>query len=111
MKVVGTALAVAVGFVLPGVLAGTLTSTAATGPATVRITDRQTRVVRVDTGKPGRTPGDMEIVNALVYNQRVTPRALGHSETVCTFTIGINRSCQGTVFLPKGKLMVAGVLR
>jgi hypothetical protein len=111
MKVVGTALAVAVGMVLGGTLIGTLTSNAATGPATVRITDKQTRVIRVDVGKRGRTPGDMEIINALVYNQRVTPRALGHSEYVCTYTIGINRACQGTVFLPKGKLMVAGVLR
>ena len=40
------------------------------------------------------------------------PRALGqYYELVCTFTIGINRSCNGTIFLPKGKLVVAGVLR
>jgi hypothetical protein len=111
MKLVGTAIAVAVGVILGGTLIGTLSSNAATGPATIRITDKQTRVVRVDLGKRGRTAGDVEIVNALVYNQRVTPRALGHSETVCTYTIGINRSCQGTVFLPKGKLVVAGILR
>ena len=111
MKVVGTTLAVAVGIVLAGTLMETLTSRAATGPAVVRITDRQTRIARVDLGRRGRTPGDMEVVNALVYNLRITSRALGHSEVVCTYTIGINRSCQGTVFLPKGKLMVAGVLR
>jgi hypothetical protein len=111
MKVVGTTLAVAVGIVLAGALIGTLTSKAATGPATVRITDRQTGIAHVDSGRRGRTPGDVEVINSLVYNQRVTPRALGHSEYVCTYTIGINRSCLGTVFLPKGKLMVAGVLR
>jgi hypothetical protein len=111
MKVVGTTLAVAVGLLLAGTLLETMTSNAATGPAVVRITDKQTRMWRVDVGRRGRTPGDMEIVNALVYNQRITRRALGHSETVCTYTVGINRSCQGTVFLPKGKLMVAGILR
>jgi hypothetical protein len=111
VKAVGRPLAVAVGFVLVGALIGTLTSSAATGPATVRVTDRQTNVFRVDIGGRGRTPGDMEVINALVYNQRITRRALGHSEFVCTYTIGINRSCQGTVFLPKGKLMVGGILR
>ena len=111
MKVVGTTLAVAVAIVVAGTVMETLTSNAATGPAIVRITDRQTKLSRVDVGRRGRTPGDMEIINALVYNQRITSRALGHSETVCTYTVGINSSCQGTVFLPKGKLMVAGVLR
>lgn len=111
MQAVGRTLAVAVVSVLAGTLIATLTSNAATGPATVRVTDRQTEIHRVDVGKRGRTPGDMEIINSLVYNQRITQRALGHSEVVCTYTIGINRSCQGTVFLPKGKLVVAGVLR
>jgi hypothetical protein len=111
MKAVARGIAVAVGFVLVGTLIGALSSSAATGPATVRITDRQTDLFKIDVGRRGRTPGDMEVVNALVYNQRITRRALGHSEFVCTYTIGINRSCQGTVFLPKGKLMVGGVLR
>jgi hypothetical protein len=111
VKVVGRTLAVAVGFILVGTLIAALTSSAATGPANVRITDRQTSIARVDVGRSGRGPGDMEVINALVYNQRITPRPLGHSEFVCTYTIGINRSCQGTVFLPKGKLMVGGVLR
>lgn len=104
-------LVAALGLVVAAILVQTLTGNAATGPATVRITDRQTQVARVDVGRQGRTPGDMEIFNSLVYNQRVTPRPLGHSEFVCTYTIGINRSCQGTIFLPKGKLMVGGVLR
>ena len=47
---------------------------------------------------------------SLVFNRRLTPRALGHYELVCTFTI-ISRSYNGTIFLPKGKLVVAGVLR
>jgi hypothetical protein len=111
MQLVARTLAVAVGLVLGGVLIDTLTTSAATGPATIRITDRQTSIARVDVGRRGRSAGDMQIVSALVFNLRVTPRALGHFESVCTFTVGINRSCTGTIFLPKGKLVVAGVLR
>jgi hypothetical protein len=111
MHLVGRTLAVAVGLVLGGVLIETITSSAATGPATIRITDRQTSISRIDVGRGGRSAGDMEIVSSLVFNRRLTPRALGHYELVCTFTIGINRSCNGTIFLPKGKLVVAGVLR
>ena len=111
MRSLGKGLAVAVGFVLVGTLIGTLTSSAATGPAIIRVTDRQTDIWRVDVGRRGRTPGDMEVINALVFNRRITQRALGHTEIVCTYTVGINRSCQGTVFLPKGKLIVGGVLR
>src|SRR4029079_16809922 len=73
--------------------------------------DRQAGISRIDLGSRGRTPGDIEIVNALLYNQQITPRALRHSQYVCTYTVGINRSCQGTIFLPKGKLIVAGVIR
>jgi hypothetical protein len=86
-------------------------SEAATGPATIRITDRQTSFTRADVGRAGRSPGDVEVSNALVFNRRITPRPLGHYELICTYTVGINRSCSGTIFLPRGKLMVAGTLR
>jgi hypothetical protein len=83
-------------------------SDAATGPATIRVTTREVRYQRVDLGPRGRTPGDVEIVTALIYNRRVTPRSLGHLELVCTFTVGPSRMCQGAIFLPKGKLVVGG---
>jgi hypothetical protein len=86
-------------------------SAAGTGPAQIRITSTQVRYVRVDVGKPGRTPGDMEIITQLLYNKRITERAIGHSEFVCTFTIDISRSCRATYFLPRGKLVVGGSLR
>jgi hypothetical protein len=53
----------------------------------------------------------MEIENALVYNRRITPRALGHIEFVCTFTVGLNRNCRGTLFMPRGKIVVGGTMR
>jgi hypothetical protein len=83
-------------------------SDAATGPATIRVTTREVRYQRVDTGVRGRTPGDMEIVTALIYNRRVTQRAIGHLELVCTFTIRPSRTCQGAIFLPRGKLVIGG---
>jgi hypothetical protein len=86
-------------------------SHAATGPAQIRITTKQVRYVRVDSGRSGRSPGDMEIIAHLLYNRRITPRALGHSEFVCTFTLDISRSCRATFFLPRGTLVVGGSLR
>jgi hypothetical protein len=84
---------------------------AGTGPAQIRITNRQVELVKVDVGTSGRSPGDLEIVNQLLYNRRITRTSIGHAEFVCTYTIGINRNCQGTFFLPRGKLFVGGTLR
>jgi len=83
-------------------------SEAATGPATIRITNKQVRYERVDLGRRGRTPGDTEVIVQLIYNQRVTPRAIGHAELVCTFTLDTSRSCRGTIFLPRGQIVVGG---
>jgi hypothetical protein len=86
-------------------------SEAATGPAQIRLTSKQVLYQRVDDGRSGRSPGDTEIMVQLLFNKGVTPKALGHSEFVCTFTIDVSRSCRGTFLLPKGKLVVGGALR
>ena len=79
-------------YLLAGVLVGLVVvsswerdSEAATGPATIRITNVQDTVVRVDVGAKGKSPGDMEIVRQRLYNQRVTSRSIGRSELLCTF--------------------------
>jgi hypothetical protein len=105
-------------FLLAGVLVGIVavspwegSSTAATGPATIRITNVQDTVVRVDVGAKGKSPGDMEIIRQRLYNQRVTERSIGRSEVVCTFMDRRRaRVCRGTYFLPKGRLIVGGSL-
>src|SRR6266513_2467575 len=79
-----------------------------TGPGTIRITGREVDDTRVDVGKRGRTPGDAEIIREQLFNTRITPRTIGHSEMVCTFTVRSSRNCSGTYFLPKGKIVVAG---
>ena len=78
------------------------------GPGTIRITSREVKNTRVDVGRRGLSPGDLEIMRALLYNTRVTPKAIGHSEVVCTFVVKTSRNCNGTYFLPRGKIVVSG---
>ena len=107
-----------IGSLFAGVLVGMLVvspweggSNAATGPATISITDVQDSVVRVDVGEKGKSPGDMEIIRQRLYNQRVTERSIGRSELVCTFVDRRRaRVCRGTYFLPRGRIVVGGSL-
>jgi hypothetical protein len=85
-------------------------SQAATGPATIRITNRQVKYTRIDVAPRGRTAGDSEIILQLVYNRRVTQRPIGRAELICTYTRDVARSCRGTVFLPNGQLVIGGSL-
>jgi hypothetical protein len=104
-----------VGWVLMGAIVGILAvgpwqsrSEAGTGPATIRITDRQQAMTRVDVGRSGKSPGDMEVVSSRVF-QRGTGARIGRSELLCTFVDSVrSRSCRGTYTLPKGKLVVGG---
>jgi hypothetical protein len=83
-------------------------SEAATGPATIRITDRELAVTRVDVGAHGISPGDMEIVRLRLL-ERGTRTTIGRAELLCTFMDSVrSRVCRGTYFLPKGKLVVGG---
>jgi hypothetical protein len=86
-------------------------SEAATGPATIRITDREVQVTRIDVGAHGTSPGDTEIIRQQLFNLRLTSKAIGHSELVCTFVDSKRmRVCRGTYVLPKGKVVVGGSL-
>jgi hypothetical protein len=108
----GFAVVLAAGIVAAVVAGGSDRLFAGTGPATVRITAEQEKILPgVDAGPKGQSPGDTEIVRETLYNHHITSRALGHAEFVCTYTIGRSRLCEGTFFLPKGKLMVEGPLR
>ena len=105
-------------YLLAGVLVGLVvvspwegTSAAATGPATIRITNVEDTVVRVDVGTKGKSPGDMEIIRQRLFNTRLTTRSIGRSELLCTFVDRRrSRVCRGTFFLPKGKIVVGGSL-
>jgi hypothetical protein len=79
-------------------------------PGTIRITTREVAHRVIDLGPQGRGPGDVEVSRSLLYNKGLTPKAIGHAELVCTFTGRRSRVCNGTFFLPRGKIVVAGAL-
>src|SRR5262245_18302958 len=83
---------------------------ALTGPGTIRITDRQVKHVHVDGGPRGKGAGDQDFYRQLLYNSGITPVPIGHSDIMCTRTGTGSANCSGTYFLPKGKLVVGGVL-
>lgn len=85
-------------------------STAATGPATIRITSREISRDIVNVGRPGRM-GDTEIVRQYLFNKRIRTKPIGHSEYVCTFTTSTTRACTVTFFLPKGRLVAGGSIQ
>ena len=81
------------------------------GPSVIRITNRENTYQRVDLGRRGVSAGDIEVIRQSLYNRRVTSKSIGHSDLVCTFVDSRSRSCRGTYFLPRGKLVVGGSLR
>jgi hypothetical protein len=107
LRPIGIALVAVVCFGAGTVASGS-GSHAATGPATIGISSKQTRYLRIDAGVRRSTTGDQEIIRLALYNRRVTTKPIGHAELVCTYTMGLSRLCQGTYFLPKGKLVVSG---
>lgn len=81
----------------------------ATGPAQIRITDVQTSYVRVPSANGG-APGSVEIIKQRLYNPTLSPSPIGSASLVCTFLDARARNCNGTYDLPKGSLMVTGVI-
>jgi hypothetical protein len=79
-------------------------------PSQIRITDRERSYRRLDEGPQGKGPGDVEIAWQTLYNRRITTKAIGHSELFCTYLTKRSRHCTTTYFLPKGKIVVEGVI-
>jgi hypothetical protein len=103
---------IAVGAAVLAVLNGWIESSSAeTGPGTIRITNREISRVRVDSGTPGRGPGDVEIIRHNLFNKRLKPTPIGHSDYVCTFITAGTRNCSATFFLPRGRLVAGGSIR
>jgi hypothetical protein len=79
-------------------------------PGVIRVTDLEVKHSNVDVGKGGRSPGDLDVYKVLLYNKRITQKAIGHGETICTNTGNTTLSCNATYFLPKGKIVASGVI-
>jgi hypothetical protein len=101
--VTGSALALIAVVAAPG-------SLALDRPGTIQITDASTEHGRVDLGRPGRSVGDVDVYKVALFNKRITPRPIGRGEMVCTATGTRSQSCSATYFLPKGELVVEGVI-
>jgi hypothetical protein len=99
------------GLIVGAVAAGPWSHSAAgTGPSAIRITDSELAVARVDIGRKGTSPGDVEIVRTRLL-ERGTGVAIGRAELVCTFVDNRRaRVCRGTYTLPKGTIVVGGSL-
>ncbi len=104
-------LGAAAGVAALAMIVGRWSSDAATGPATIRITSREISRIRVDHGRPGRGPGDTEIVRLNLFNKRIKLAPIGQAEYVCTFTTARARSCTATITLPRGRIVVGGSIR
>lgn len=85
-------------------------SSALTGPGTIRVTDKLVKQIHVDGGRPGRGAGDIEFFRQQLYNKGITSDPIGHSDITCANTGTGSMNCTGTYFLPKGKIMVGGVI-
>lgn len=81
-------------------------SWASTGPATIRITDLQ-----VADRQLGAGVGAREIVRTELYQRSNRRQRLGSGAMLCTYVSAKQRSCTTTFTLPKGTLVVSGVLQ
>ena len=90
--------------------ASTLGSPALDRPARIQITTRSVERNYVDRGAPGHSAGDLVIMRQLLFNRGITPKAIGRSDLVCTYTTRSQRQCMGTFTLPRGKIVVSGTM-
>jgi hypothetical protein len=81
-----------------------------TTPGTIRITDRMVKHTHVDGGRRGPSAGDFDFYRQLLFNKGITSAPIGHSDITCVNTGTGSENCSGTFFLPKGKIMVGGVI-
>jgi hypothetical protein len=105
-KHVTTCVTLALSFALTAAIA----ASAATGPSTIRITDVQVQQRTLDLGPRGRGIGDVETVHVRLYNPSITQKAIGRGDLLCTYIDRRLRTCDGTFSLPRGKLVVSGVI-
>jgi hypothetical protein len=79
-------------------------------PGAIRITDAETSHIHVDLGKSGKSSGDLDIYSMLLFNKRITTKAIGRGKLTCT-AVGITgQSCTGAYFLPQGEIVAQGVI-
>jgi Allene oxide cyclase barrel like domain len=79
-------------------------------PGTVTVRAEQIRHAHIDMGKQGASVGDLDVYTSLIYNRRITPRSIGRATMTCTGVGVTGQSCTATYVLPKGEIVVQGVI-
>jgi hypothetical protein len=79
-----------------------------TGPATITIGALQTRFTLVDHGAEATGVGDQEIIHQRLFTRRVTPKAIGRANILCTLVSKTTALCSGTYQLPRGTIVTTG---
>ena len=80
------------------------------GPGTIRVTIKLAKHIHVDEGTRGIGAGDVDFYRELIYNTRITPKPIGHTDVACTFTGTGSSNCSGTYLMPQGKIVIGGVI-
>lgn len=78
-------------------------------PGVIRITAREIPSRRLEQGPRGA--GHLTVVWATLFNRGLTPKPIGHVESVCTLLARSSWNCTATYLLPRGKLVVSGATR
>jgi hypothetical protein len=79
-------------------------------PGTVQVTNREMRHAHVDQGTDGTSVGDIDVYTSLIYNKRITPRAIGRETMMCTIVGSSSQNCSATIILPKGQIVAEGLI-
>ena len=81
-------------------------SAEATGPAVVRLSDKQVKLTHFGSGIGG---GD--VARLTLFGSKSATSPIGHAVVVCTSVGSGERTCQATYVLPRGTIETAGLLR
>lgn len=79
-------------------------------PGTVTVQSQEIRHAHLDMGKKGPSVGDLDVYTSLIYNKHITPRAIGRATMSCTAVSLTDQNCSATYVLPKGGIVVQGVI-
>ncbi|HSP71693.1 MAG TPA: hypothetical protein VLN26_04940 [Gaiellaceae bacterium] len=75
----------------------------------IRITAREITIRRLEYGPRGA--GHVSVTWEALFNRGLTPKSIGHVESVCTRLTRGAWACSATYLLPRGKLVVSGATR
>jgi hypothetical protein len=79
-------------------------------PGTISVTNSEIRHAHIDIGAPGPSVGDLDVYTTLIYNKRITPRAIGRGTMSCVAVGLASQNCSATYVLPRGEIVTEGVI-